>query len=330
MQLVLNTHGLSIKVKNGLFRVAGQEAVRDISPEQLSSISITSPCMLSSAAVRLAAESEIPIYFFDRFGDPDACLRSPYFESLATLRRKQVYFSDRTEGTDWVIRQFELKTEGQIANLRYLANRHRKRATEIEAGVATLDERLTVLRRDHSGLPTDAWSASIMGWEGNSARLYWREIGLAVPEGWAFSGRSRRPALDAYNAMTNYFYGMLYAITERALFTAGLDPHLGILHADEYDRPTLAYDLIEPFRPWIDRFILEQLFVEKLTPDVVEPREEGFWLNSAAKGKLIPAFNEWMRKTKRWNGRQSSREAQIYRQAAELARLIDLTIERPV
>ncbi|MBB4079751.1 CRISPR-associated protein Cas1 [Lewinella aquimaris] len=330
MQLVLNTHGLSLKVKDGLFRVSHEDEVRDISPEQLSSISVTSPCLLSSAAIRLAAESEVPIYFFDRFGDADACLRSPYFESLATLRRKQVYFSDSKAGTAWVIRQFGLKTAGQLENLKYLANRRRKREEELHAAIKWIDDRLKVLQHEHDGPPTDAWSASIMGWEGNTARIYWGEVGQAVPEAWQFSGRSRRPALDAYNALTNYFYGMLYATVERALFNAGLDPHLGVLHADEYDRPTLAYDLIEPFRPWVDRFILEQLFVQKLLADVVEPKDAGFWLNSTAKRTLIPAFNEWMRTPRRWEGRQMSRDAHIFRHAAGLARLIDLIEKRPV
>jgi CRISPR-associated protein Cas1 len=330
MQLVLNTHGLSIKVKDGLFRVSAEEQVRDISPEQVSSIAVTSACLLSSGAVRLAAESEIPIYFFDRYGDADACLRSPYFESLATLRRKQVYFSDKAEGADWVIRQFELKTEGQVANLKYLLNRRKSRSEELKKAIETITERLITLRKDYRGLPTDEWSASIMGWEGNSAKIYWQELGAAVPDEWRFAGRSRRPALDAYNSMTNYFYGMLYAITERALFAAGLDPHLGILHADEYDRPTLAYDLIEPFRPWVDRFILEQLFTEKLGTDVVEPKDQGYWINSTAKRTLIPAFNEWMRTTKRWHGSQTTREGHLFRLAAELAKLIDLTTQRPV
>lgn len=284
---------------------------------------------MSSAAIRLAAESEIPIYFFNRYGDADACLRSPYFESLATLRRKQVYFSDRTEGSDWVIRQFELKTQGQIENLKYLANRRKRRKKALGEAVGRLAERTIALANNHQGPPSDAWSSAIMGWEGNSAKTYWAEVSAAMQDGWAFAGRSRRPALDAYNAMTNYFYGMLYATTERALFSAGLDPHLGILHADEYDRPTLAYDLIEPFRPWVDRFIIEQIFAEKLRPDVVEPKEGGYWITSAAKRTLIPAFYEWMRRTKRWNGRQTSREAHVYRLAAELAKLIDLTVQRP-
>ena len=47
---------------------------------------------------------------------------------------------------------------------------------------------------------------------------------------------------------------MLYAVVEGGLFASGLDPHLGILHADEYNKPTLAFDMIEPFRP-MDRSI---------------------------------------------------------------------------
>jgi CRISPR-associated protein Cas1 len=329
MQLVLNTNGLSLKVKNGLFRVSAEGQVRDISPEQLSSIAITSPCLLSSAAVRLAAESNISIYFFDRYGDADACLRSPYFESLATLRRKQVYFSDRKEGAAWVVQQFELKTKEQIRNLKMLADRVPAQEAAIEEVMEELRQGMVGLEERFITIPDGDWAAGIMGWEGHQAKMYWQIIGQSLPLPWRFRGRSRRPALDAYNALTNYFYGMLYAMIEQALFGAGLDPHLGILHADEYDRPTLAYDLIEPFRPWVDRFILYQILREDLQPDIVIPKGEGFWLDRAAKKTLIPAFNEWMQMPVRWNERQMRRVAQMHRAAAELARFIDLSMKRP-
>ena len=118
-------------------------------------------------------------------------------------------------------------------------------------------------------------------------------------------------------------------MTERALFAAGLDPHLGILHADEYDRLTLSYDLIEPYRPWVDRFILVQLFKQKLLPDVVESKDKGYWVSRSAKRTLIPEFNQWFQEKKRWRGRQMTREAHIFRGAGELARLIDLSVKRP-
>lgn len=329
MQLVLNTHGLSFKVKNGLFRVSAGEEVRDISPELIDSIAITSGCVLSSGAIQLAAEAEIPIYIFDRYGDANACLRSPYFESLATLRRKQVYFSDRKEGAAWVVRQFELKTEGQVKTLAFLADRcpgHKKEILEV---IHSLEEAVGKLRTKHLKVPSSDWSSGIMGWEGYQAKQYWQVIGKSLGEPWGFEARSRRPAQDAYNSLTNYFYGMLYAMTEQALFAAGLDPHLGILHVDEYDRPTLSYDLIEPFRPWVDHFILHQILREGISTAQVEKTESGYWLSSAGKQQLIPAFNEWMLTPVRWEKKQAKRQGQIFRHAAELARLIDHSMKRP-
>ena len=123
MQLVLNTVGLLLRVRAGSFWVTADQESRTISPKQLDSIAVTADCMISSAAVDLAVENGISIYFFDRIGDAVGCLRSPYFESLATLRRKQVYFDDSQEAIDWVIDLFRQKTEGQLKVLRHLKDR---------------------------------------------------------------------------------------------------------------------------------------------------------------------------------------------------------------
>ena len=82
-----------------------------------------------------------------------------------------------------------------------------------------------------------------MGWEGTQSKRYWAAVASALPPAWQFGRRSRRPARNGFNAALNYLYGMLYTIVEQALFGAGLDPHLGILHSDQYDSPTLAFDL---------------------------------------------------------------------------------------
>jgi len=109
--------------------------------------------------------------------------------------------------------------------------------------------------------------------------------------------------LGKFNALINYGYGMLYSKTEQALFAAGLYPHLGILHADEYDRPTLSYDLIEPFRPWLDRLIVENILGAKVTSDCFETIEEGIYLNNNGKRWLIPEFNQWLQQPVRWQKR---------------------------
>ncbi len=328
MQLVLNTHGLLLKVKNKAFYVAAGDESRMISPEQIASIAITAPCMISSAAIELAAEAEIPIYFFDRMGDARSALRSPYFESLATLRRKQVYFSDSQAGAAWVLEQFRHKTAQQVQVLKYLQDRKSKYAREVDTCIQELEKRLDDLN-EKVEVPSSAWSASLMGWEGHQAKRYWRTVALCMPGEWNFESRSRRPAKDPFNAMVNYLYGMLYAIVEQALFSAGLDPHLGILHTDEYDRPTLSYDLIEPFRPWVDRLIVEKILQSEVESSFFEPVEGGIFLSDNGKRFLIPAFNGWMQGAVRWQNRQLTREAHIYHAAALLAKKINETVQRP-
>lgn len=328
MQLVLNTHGLVLKVRNKAFFVTAGDESRAISPEQVKSIAVTAPCMLSSAAIELASEAEIPIYFFDRVGDARSCLRSPYFESLASLRRKQVYFSDSKAGAAWVLEQFRHKTAHQVQVLKYLKDRKSRRGGGIDNCILELEKRLGELDKKNQA-PSSAWSASLMGWEGRQAKLYWQTVAACMPEEWAFVGRSRRPAKDPFNAMVNYLYGMLYAIVEQALFAAGLDPHLGILHTDEYDRPTLSFDLIEPFRPWVDRFIVEKALQKEVEASFFEPVEGGVFLSDNGKRFLIPEFNGWMQRQVRWQSRQLTREAQIYHAAADLARTINETMKRP-
>jgi CRISPR-associated protein Cas1 len=331
MQLILHTPELRLDVKNGIFFLRSEEEdiEREISPELLDSISIVSSCWLSAAAVRLAAEAEVAIYFHDDFGDADACLRSPYFEALALRRRKQVYFSDAPAGAAWVVEQFRLKTEEQLANLTFLANRNKAAREQLGAAAGAMKGKEAQWQTLATETPSSAWAARLMGHEGTLARTYWQALSAGLPNPWQFPRRSRRPARDAYNALTNYGYGILYATVERALFAAGLDPHLGILHADEYDRPTLAYDLIEPFRPWVDRFLIRQITHHNLPPSAVDVLPEGSRITQAAKKELIPAFHRFFADNVRWQGARTDRRAHIYRHAALLAKTIEDATTRP-
>src|SRR5439155_13698829 len=95
--------------------------------------------------------------------------------------------------------------------------------------------------------------ATLMGLEGTAGRVYFGCLGRLVPEAHRFEGRSRQPARDGFNAMLNYGYGVLYSLVEKACICAGLDPHLGFLHTDNYAKPSLVFDLIEPFRVVAER-----------------------------------------------------------------------------
>jgi CRISPR-associated protein Cas1 len=131
-----------------------------------------------------------------------------------------------------------------------------------------------------------------MGLEGTAGRLYFGCLSRLVPQQHRFAGRSRHPARDGFNAMLNYAYGVLYALVEKACICAGLDPFVGFLHTDNYNKKSLVYDLIEPFRILGDRTTLLLFTGRRVQSDYFEPVPGGVALSAPGRAALLTAFNE--------------------------------------
>lgn len=58
---------------------------------------------------------------------------------------------------------------------------------------------------------------------------------------------------DGLNGLLNYGYAILRAATARAVMAAGLHPSLGLMHSSRSNAMVLVDDLMEPFRPIVDR-----------------------------------------------------------------------------
>ena len=82
--------------------------------------------------------------------------------------------------------------------------------------------------------------------ESQAARIYWPAL---------FGDFHRDPEGEGLNACLNYGYAVLRAVVVRALCGAGLHPSLGVHHHNRYDAFCLADDLMEPFRPLVDRVV---------------------------------------------------------------------------
>lgn len=61
------------------------------------------------------------------------------------------------------------------------------------------------------------------------------------------------------NALLNYGYAILRAIVARALVASGLLPTLGIHHHNRYNAYCLADDIMEPYRPYVDKVVYDLL-----------------------------------------------------------------------
>ncbi len=80
--------------------------------------------------------------------------------------------------------------------------------------------------------------------EAQAARHYWPRL-----MGKDFRRNSDTPDV---NALLNYGYTVLRAVTSRAIVAAGLHPTIGLHHSNRSNAFALADDLMEPFRPLVD------------------------------------------------------------------------------
>jgi CRISPR-associated protein Cas1 len=312
MQLVLDTKDLTLSRQRGLFLIEAPDGTkRSISPNKVTSIAITQSCQVHSSAVQLAAAQEIPIYFLDAIGRVTARMGAPHFQSIATLRRNQVRFVEGPEAARWVTGLYLLKMDGQVDNLEQLQKKHP--ATGPIKRIAQKADGLVQLPMTEAG-------PKIMAMEAAIARQYWQALAQWLPAECDFEKRSRRPAQDTFNAALNYLYGMLYTVVETGIFAAGLDPHLGMLHADEYNKPVLAFDFIEPFRPWADWLLIEQFRHGKVNADFFMRIPGGLALSKAGKAFFIPLFNTWLRSERTWGGKKATVRNHIYQLAGRFAK----------
>lgn len=102
------------------------------------------------------------------------------------------------------------------------------------------------------------WSESVKSgdtenMEARAAVYYWKTI---VPDDPHFV-RDRDE--EGANALLNYGYAILRAVVARALVGAGLLPTLGIHHHNRYNAYCLADDIMEPYRPYVDKLVAEML-----------------------------------------------------------------------
>ncbi len=96
----------------------------------------------------------------------------------------------------------------------------------------------------------------LRGLEGQASALYFRLFKGLLKNPLGFEGRARRPPKDPINSLLSFGYTLLTSAAENVIRAVGLDPYCGFLHSLYYSRPSLALDLVEEFRPLVDRLVL--------------------------------------------------------------------------
>ncbi|HRB26899.1 MAG TPA: type II CRISPR-associated endonuclease Cas1, partial [Bacteroidia bacterium] len=109
--------------------------------------------------------------------------------------------------------------------------------------------------------------------EGVAAAFYWSNIFTKIPAtiehapGNLF--KRQRDGLPPNNYL-NYGYAILRATMARSIVAAGLLPTKGIHHHNRYNAYCLADDLMEPFRPFVDRIVIDIILKHGIIDDLTK------------------------------------------------------------
>lgn len=107
--------------------------------------------------------------------------------------------------------------------------------------------------------------------EATAAAFYWQRIFSNLPEPHGRSlknGFRRHRSGEPPNHYLNYGYALLRATMARSIVAAGLLPTLGIHHANRYNAYCLADDLMEPYRPVVDKIVIQVIIQHGIIDDL--------------------------------------------------------------
>lgn len=333
MQIYLNTYGTYLHIKDDMFEI--RVPVKDAEPKKthiaahkLQSIVLSTSAALSTDAVRLALKNNIDIIFTQSDGQPLGRIWHSKLGSTTKIRKRQLEVSLDKEGVKYTKTWIVEKMTNQLEFVKDL-KKHRSQMADYLNDKVERIENLIVSVGKLEGEKVNDIAETIRGLEGTAGRLYFETLSYVMPEQYAFSGRSSRPAKDIYNGFLNYGYGVLYSRVEKCLILAGLDPYLGFLHRDDYNQKSMVYDFIEPYRIFVETPIFRLFSAKKVNKSHIDEITNGITLNKSGKELLINALNEYLESdTIRYRGRNQTRANAMQQDAHTFANeLMEKNIE---
>lgn len=244
---MLHTFGTLLSRDMEGFVITNSEGRKRLPCNGITSIQIGKGVQVTSDAILLAIEREIEILFVERTGDLKGRVWSSRYGSISTIRKGQLAFTASVEAVEWIKGIISKKILNQQALLLGLSSSSSVNAHEVDKAISRLEEYIVKVKALEGERVSDI-SSVLRGWEGYSSKIYFDTLNLFLPPQYRFSCRSQHPAMDIVNAFLNYGYGILYGKIEGFLIKVGIDPYIGVMHRDEYNRPVLVYDLIELYR----------------------------------------------------------------------------------
>lgn len=200
----------------------------------MGNVQITTP----AASVLMGAR--VDVVFMSTYGRYRGRLMA-LGSKFAQLRHLQLRLCDNDEHALAISKQI---VAGKLNNQRVILQRRADDDPQIRQSLAGMHD---MLKRSAQATNLD----QLRGYEGKAGAYYFAAVRLFFEPEWGFRQRAYYPPPDPANALLSFTYTLLMKDVEAKIQVVGLDPYLGFFHALGYNRPALALDVMEEFRPTI-------------------------------------------------------------------------------
>lgn len=271
----------------------------------LESVCVFGPSTISPPALDLCWEHGVAVNFLSEHGHLQARLTG-VADTSVTLRRAQFRAADEPARCAAIARQI---IAGKLQNARnslLRAARESERGevhTNLSAATEALARQIEQLGQwTTADLQAAGALDRLRGAEGMGSATYFGVFsGLLKQqqEDFTFTTRNRRPPRDRINCLLSFLYALVRHDCVAGLTSVGLDPFVGFLHAERPNRPALALDLMEEFRPWLaDRLAVTLINRRQIGPEDFRVREGGaVEFTDAGRKRVIKAYQERKQET---------------------------------
>lgn len=242
--LYVSEQGARLGISGEVLEVTGRER-KELARARLLDVSqvvLMGNVQISAQAARELMGRDVPICWMS-YGGWLAGLSDGLGHGNVELRRAQFRAAEDPEASLRLARRF---VRSKILNCRTLLRRNHEQVP---------DTALRELAEMAEAAKEAASAESLLGIEGNAARVYFGQFAGMIREGsrseveFDFSHRNRRPPRDPVNALLSFVYALLAREVAVALKVTGFDPLLGFYHRPRFGRPALALDVMEELRP---------------------------------------------------------------------------------
>ncbi|MGI5821209.1 MAG: type I-B CRISPR-associated endonuclease Cas1 [Syntrophomonadaceae bacterium] len=271
-----------LRRKDNTLALELDEERRMIPIEDVDHIYCFAPLDFNSRLLEFLSQKQVCLHLFGYYGQYSGSFvpREAQLSGFLVVKQVEHYLDE-----DKRLELAQIFVQGAIHNIR----RNLEKREEYQGTCNRLDNLRKTLK--------DATTIEeVMSVEAHARKAYYTEWSDIT--GWEFDKRSKRPPLNALNALISFGNAMTYSSVLKEIHRTALNPTISYLHEPSERRYSLALDIAEIFKPvFVDRLIFRLINLNKLKQQHFDVNVNYTYLTEPGRKIFVSEFEEQMEKT---------------------------------